>query len=253
MSILSKWFSPKKYQYENHRIAMKNQFQTVLDESKPHQDLIDFEPDLYAGIRAYLSTPLPDLSTPLGTLPIVSVDFETTGLHPQRDKLLSVGCVDVIGKQILLAKHYHQVIDVEQQLENDNVCVHQITEQESQAGKSLDVVVNELLLAIAGKVMLVHFNKIERAFLTQACWVLYGIKPQFPMIDTLLLANESLRKKGFIIEPRDLTLSNLRQRYYLPNHNAHNALGDAVATAELYLAMMSERDLASLTLKDVVV
>ncbi|WP_230961407.1 exonuclease domain-containing protein [Psychrosphaera haliotis] len=249
---LKNFFTPQKQKFEQQRQALNEQFKDMLAHTLPDEDLADLETDIYAGIRAYLSTPLPDLTTPLIELPMVAVDFETTGLDANRNKLLSVGCVNMLGNQIKLAQRYHQVIDVEQQLEHDNVCIHQITEQESQQGESLELVVNDLLLKLAGKVMLVHFNKIERHFLTKACLHLYGIKPPFVMVDTLLLANQSLRKKGFIIEPRDLTLKNLRQRFYLPNHTAHNALGDAIATAELYLAMMSQRDLTSLTLKDVI-
>ena len=42
------------------------------------------------------------------------------------------------------------------------------------------------------------------------------------------------------IAPGDLRLFNLRERYHLPNYKAHNALSDAISTAELFLALAAE-------------
>ena len=38
----------------------------------------------------------------------------------------------------------------------------------------------------------------------------------------------------------DLRLFNLRPRYNLPRYKAHNALSDAIATAELFMALAAE-------------
>jgi DNA polymerase-3 subunit epsilon len=43
-------------------------------------------------------------------------------------------------------------------------------------------------------------------------------------------------------DPSELRLTALRVKYGLPNHYAHNALNDAIATAELLLAQISERN-----------
>ena len=118
----------------------------------------------------------------------------------------------------------------------DNVVIHQITDQQQQAGESLEQVLADLLQAIAGKVMLVHYHQIEQRFLQQACKQLYGIAPPLLMIDTLLLAKRRLDRRDIAYDPSSLRLANLRRHFQLPDYYAHNALSDAIATAEVYLA-----------------
>jgi len=197
----------------------------------------------------FLSVPFPSQETCLSDLPILSVDFETTGLNAITDKLLSVGFVDIDRRKIKLGSCYHQIINTEQRLEADNVVIHQITDQQKSQGKSLQVVVEDLLTALAGKVMLVHYARIEKQFLKQACLELYGVSPPLMILDTLAIAKRKLDQRDIAYDPQQLRLSALRHKYDLPNHFAHNALNDAVATAELLLAQQKS---ASIKLKDLI-
>jgi DNA polymerase-3 subunit epsilon len=203
-------------------------------------------------LRDYLSVPLPDINTRIDKVEILAVDFETTGLNAKQDKLLSVGFITLKKQQISLKTSYHQIIKTKEQLEERNVIIHHITDSQKEQGKALAVVVETLLKALAGKVMLVHFARIERQFLTEACYELYGMAPIFPMIDTLALAKRRLDKRDVAYDPSELRLTNLRNNFQLPEHHAHNALNDAIATAELFMAQMSKANKdGKTTLKDV--
>ena len=191
-------------------------------------------------LQDFLSVPFPDLKTPINELPILSVDFETTGLDAKADKLLSVGFVDIDKLQIKLSTCYHQIIKTKDALEESNVIIHHITDEQKNQGKSLRIVVEQLLKALTGKVMLVHFSRIERQFLTQACIELYGVSPVFPIIDTLAIAKRRLDRQDIAYDPSELRLSSLRNKAKLPDYFAHNALNDAIATAELLLVQNSE-------------
>lgn len=187
-------------------------------------------------LKEFLSVPFPHVNSLFKEAKILAVDFETTGLDAVQDKLLSVGFVELSQQQIKLNTCYHQIINTKQKLKADNVVIHQITDQQQQQGQPLESVVEELLKALAGKVMLVHYARIEREFLQQACLELYGIAPSFPMIDTLAIAKRRLDKKDVAYDPSQLRLGALRKNYQLPQYFAHNALNDAIATAELLLA-----------------
>jgi DNA polymerase-3 subunit epsilon len=200
-------------------------------------------------LKDFLAMPFPSPNTPIEQVPILAVDFETTGLNAVNDKLLSVGYVNMQDKQIKLGQSYHQVINTKQKLNTDNVLIHHITDAQQAQGESLKRVVENLLQALTGKVMLVHFARIERQFLQQACLELYGLAPVFPIIDTLALAKRRLDKRDIAYDPSELRLANLRTHYHLPNHFAHNALNDAVATAELLLAQLSEQHQEKILLK----
>ena len=203
-------------------------------------------------LRDFLSVPLPDVNTPIDKVAILAVDFETTGLDAKQDKLLSVGFITLKKQQMTLKTSYHQIIKTKQQLEESNVIIHHITDSQKEQGQALATVVEILLKALAGKVMLVHFARIEKQFLTEACLELYGMAPTFPMIDTLALAKRRLDKRDVAYDPSELRLSNLRRQFELPEHHAHNALNDAIATAELFMAQMSKANKdGKTTLKDV--
>jgi DNA polymerase-3 subunit epsilon len=58
-----------------------------------------------------------------------------------------------------------------------------------------------------------------------------------PIIDTLEIAQRAFQRRNHTIQPGDLRLFNLRPRYNLPQYKAHNALSDALATAEVFLAL----------------
>jgi DNA polymerase-3 subunit epsilon len=192
-------------------------------------------------LHDFLSVPFPSLDTPLSELPILAVDFETTGLDAKADKLLSVGFVTLEEEQIKLKSSYHQIIKAKTRLEASNVIIHQITDDQKDQGQPLSTVVEKLLSALAGKVMLVHFARIERQFLQQACLELYGFMPEFPMIDTLVVAKRRLDKRDVAYDPSELRLSSLRHQIKLPDHHGHDALNDAVATAELLLGQLANR------------
>ncbi len=190
-------------------------------------------------LKDFLAVPFPSVNSLLNETKILAVDFETTGLDAVQDKLLSVGFVELSQQQIHLSSCYHQVINTQQKLKADNVIIHQITDQQRRQGLPLECVIETLLAALAGKVMLVHFARIEREFLRQACLELYGVAPTFPIIDTLFLAKRRMDKKDVAYDPSELRLAKLRASYQLPQYYGHNALNDAIATAELFLAQTS--------------
>lgn len=187
-------------------------------------------------LKHYLSTPLPSQNTTVQELDILSVDFETTGLNAAFEQLLSIGFVNIKQGQIDLSSCYHQVIKTKGKLKKANVAVHQITDAEKNQGTALKAAVDKLLNAMAGKVLLVHFSQIERQFLNQACFELYGVKPPLLMIDTLAIAKKRFDMSDVPYDPSRLRLVNLRNNYQLPSFYAHNALNDAIATGELLLA-----------------
>lgn len=184
----------------------------------------------------YLSTPLPNKDATISRTNILSLDFETTGLNVLSDQLLSIGCVDMSHGKIKLGSGYHQVIRTHGNLCKNNVAIHKITDAEKEQGAELQHAIDDLLRLMAGKVLLVHYSKIERNFLTQACKRIYGFVPPFLMIDTLAIIKRRLDKSDIPYDPSKLRLVNQRSSFGLPNYHAHNALKDAIATAELLQA-----------------
>ena len=61
-------------------------------------------------LRDALAVPLPDADAPTDRLPLLAVDIETTGLHADSDRVLSVGWVPVDGRDIVLAGARYRVV-----------------------------------------------------------------------------------------------------------------------------------------------
>jgi len=202
-------------------------------------------------LKDYLSVPFPDESEFIENLDIVALDFETTGLNPVKDQLLSIGCVNLEHGKIKLNSCHHEIIRTIGQLQKQNVCIHLITDAEKERGQELKAAVDKLLRIIAGKPLLVHYARIESGFLKEACRQIYGVTPPLMIIDTLALIKKRFDKNGGNYPPSTLRLASLRDSFELPTYHAHNALKDAIATAELLLAeLYNNHDGLATPLKD---
>ena len=92
---------------------------------------------------------------------------------------------------------------------------------------------------------MVHFAPIERHFLYQALQARLGEGLEFAVIDTLDLETRALKaKQGLLGRLFNSKLDSVRLadsciRYSLPAYQNHNALNDAIATAELLQAQLA--------------
>ena len=215
-------------------------FSFLINEDSRRKKLLNAAPA--GAVRDFLSVPLVDRSTDIHTVPLLSLDFETSGLDAKKDHIVSAGYVAMEGGVVRLSTAHHDLVKLGGSLTEQSVVIHKITDDDLSAGRSLEEVVGNLLQALAGKVMVAHHARIELTFLTQACQTLYGLSPRFPVIDTMRIAKLWLQRRNKEIEQGDLRLFNLRQRYGLPMYQAHNALSDAIATAELLQAQIAHMD-----------
>lgn len=201
-------------------------------------------------LRDYLSHPFQEASTPLEGVRLLALDIETTGLDPTTDHLLSVGFVPVDGRCVVLAGARQLVVAAETEV-GASATVHGLTDDVVAQGAPIATVVAEVLEALAGRVLLAHFSRIEVDFLTGVCRRLYGGELACQVVDTLELQDKVVRTP-FVTEPLtgQLRLWAARERFGLPRYRAHEALTDALACAELYLAQVAELD--AVTLRDVV-
>ena len=204
---------------------------------KRRRRLLEKVPD--GPVRDYLSYPFPDEKMEIFNTTIVSMDFETTGLDTRKDNILSIGYVEMSHSEIQLGTAVHIYLEARQEIPEASAVIHRITDDMvADEGKPLEQIMTDLLEYLKGKVILAHHANIERTFLQKHCEELWGHAPIFPMIDTLELARQWFDRRNMHFSPNELRLFNLRERYGLPRYPAHNALTDALSTAELFLAQL---------------
>jgi len=188
--------------------------------------------------RAFLAQPFPSPKQDFRKADYAALDLETTGLDPQADQILSVGLVIVRqGTRIDLATAMHRLVRPEGGIPEQSAVIHQITDDQAATGSRLREIMAELLQRLAGRVLLAHHARVEVHFLDWACRRLYGQHLVIPVVDTQVLAKRALDRTNQGYHGGALRLAALRSRYNLPRYPAHNALSDALAAAELFLAL----------------
>lgn len=191
------------------------------------------EADLPAYLRDFLARPLPAFDGPAAEAPILSVDFETNGLDPQADHLLSIGAVEITGGVIEVGSGWHTLVASRKDLKEEVVPVHRITHDMVRDGIGIDEAFEGLFDRLAGRFLLAHHAPIETGFLSAILMKLYGVHIPFAAIDTLVLEQRILSRGE---RTDSVRLIDARKRYGLPVYGSHHALTDALAAAELYQA-----------------
>ncbi|ALK08424.1 exonuclease domain-containing protein [Blastochloris viridis] len=205
-----------------------------IERIAPRPEFYDFDLFKPAG------TSLAD--TPLRKMAFVVFDTETTGLDPDGgDELLSIGAVRVVNGRLLTGETFEQLIDPGRTIPPASIKFHGIT-ADMVAGQPAAREALPRFKAFADDAVLVAYNiAFDMAFLTKR-EAEAGVAFDNPVLDALLLAAHV-----FPDQP-DHSLSAMAHRLGVDVKGRHTALGDAVATARLWvklLNMMEMRGLAT--------
>jgi DNA polymerase-3 subunit epsilon len=193
-------------------------------------------------LQDFLAQPFPLPTLDYRGVEYLAVDLETTGLDAKVDDILSVGSVAIRGNRIDLSTAQHRLVRPTQAIPESSAIIHQITDDQAAQGEPLETVLRDLLGALKGKVLVAHHAAVELSFLGLACKRLYGTPLLVPAIDTQLIARRWLDLRQQPIKPGSLRLHALGDQFNLPRYVAHNALSDALAAAEIFLAQAAYRD-----------
>lgn len=192
-------------------------------------------------VELNLRQPLPDKKTLFKTLSFLVVDFETTGFEPDTNDIISIGWIEMTNMQIDLERKQHFYINNSQHINHETAVINHIVPQMIQSnGIAIEQAINTLLKQSKNKILVVHGKVIEKNFLDYYAQKFLGL-PELPLlwVDTMKIEEWKTSKMGGNIISQDNRLSAVRKRYNLPQYTAHNALTDAVATAELLLAQVA--------------
>ncbi len=190
-------------------------------------------------LRHFYQGALPSGNSDISSLQLLALDLETTGLDPRHDTILSAGWITLDAHHVFLASAEHHLVKAERAVNESSAVIHAITDDMTAQGEELCAVMSRLLSVLNGRVLLAHNASIERRFLDRACRHCFGGPFFSPTIDTLQLALRRLRRRDRHPRSGELRLAALREQYHLPRYKAHNALSDALATAELFLAQLA--------------
>ncbi|WP_417512694.1 3'-5' exonuclease [Marinobacter sp.] len=218
---------------EIKRLPWPEQYQALANSAKA--------PVLKAFYQAGCVSP----DTPVSEVPLVALDFETTGLEAEGHSIVSIGQVPFTLDAIELGKAKHWVVCPRLPLHKMSVTFHGITHADIEEAPDLSEILDEVFASLNGRIPVVHFRHIERPFLNVALQYRLNEGIRFPVVDTMAIEAQlhpdrqpSFFKRLVGEKPISIRLADSRTRYGLPHYAAHNALIDAIATAELLQAQI---------------
>jgi DNA polymerase III subunit epsilon len=173
----------------------------------------------------YRGTAPPAPSLPWREAPFAVLGLETTGPYPHRDEIISLACVPVEKGRAIIGKASETIV---------------------RPGR-MDQVVDAIFEALTGRVLVAHAVPVHVGFLSAALRGV-GIDLKGPALDTSALAawvpprgaQEADRPPEAV--GTSAGLSRAASSMGLPVHRPHEAGGEALTTAQLFMALASKLD-----------
>ncbi|MBV7264826.1 3'-5' exonuclease [Erythrobacter ani] len=186
-------------------------------------------------LQDYAAADWPDRSCAASTAPYLALDFELDGLGIEAH-LLQVGWVPFQGSSICLAEAHSVDIRSKADLDTAAVTIHGIGEQRAARGQKLREVAPRLAKELSGRILIAHAADIEVSAIERMAASVWGV--QLPVRSICTLALERKLRPN-LVGTEAYRLGPSRARYGLPEYEAHDALTDAIAAAELFQAQLS--------------
>lgn len=159
------------------------------------------------------------------------VDLETTGLDPGRDEIISYAAIPVEEGRVRPAGLVAGIVRPTRMPPPETIRIHGLRPADLEDAPPLEAVLDELLAAMADRVLVAHVAAVETAFLGRALRE-RGEELGSPVVDTARLA-ETVLGAG----EHGPALDDVASRLGLPVHRRHHAEGDALTTAQVFLAL----------------
>lgn len=184
-------------------------------------------------LAAWQTLPTPQQDRPNNASRYVVVDVESSGLDTTRDHLIAIGAVAVTHGHIQLNDSLEIVLQQTRASDKANILIHGIGGTTQREGMPpADALLN--FLEFLGKDPLIAFHvAFDQAMINRALKTFLGIKFEHAWVDLAYVA-PALHPR---IARSTRALDDWMRLFQIRNYARHNALADALATAELYLVM----------------
>jgi DNA polymerase III subunit epsilon len=180
-----------------------------------------------------------------------ALDFETTGLDFRTDTIVSFGVVPVDAGRAVMRGAVHQLIAPLVPPSPRSQTIHELRPQDLAGSPTLAEARAALRDAVAGRFLLVWFADVEVHFLD----AIFGGGLRRWRRRTIDVRNLAIAVEGGGADDRarqGYPLSGTAERWGVPVANPHEALDDALVTAQLFLMLVSKLSVgAEPTLRDV--
>ncbi len=169
----------------------------------------------------------------------IVLDTETTGLDPDTgDRIVEIGCVELIN-HIPTGKTYHQYLNPERSMSEEVIAVHGLTEEFLSDKPKFGEIADEFLAFVGEDTLVIHNAPFDMKFLNFE--LKKANRPLLSydhVIDTLVMARQKYPGAR-------VNLNELCKRFSVDasRRTVHGALLDSELLADVYLAMILDKEL----------
>ena len=165
----------------------------------------------------------------------IVVDVETTGLDPRSDEVISFAAVPVDRGRIIAGRAVGGLVRPAAPPSPSSIEIHGLRAQDLAAAPPREQALAPLRRVMRRRILVAHVADVDRAFLWPHRGPVAGRLPR-PSVDTALLWRLLSIERGEG-DPGSPSLADLAASLGLPAHRPHLAEGDALTTAQAFLAL----------------
>jgi DNA polymerase-3 subunit epsilon len=207
----------------------------TIEKHLPHNLAIipDSRPEFYDFDLFNQPGQMPEIDNqPLTELTYTVFDTETTGLDPRGgDEIISIGAVRIVNNRLLRNDRFEQLVNPQRPLRWESVQIHGIRDEMLVGQPTIEEVLPQFFKFTDNTILVAHNAAFDMRML-QIKEASTGIRFINPVLDTMLLSA--------IVHPAqdDHNLMTIAGRLGIDVTGRHTAIGDALATAEMFLKLM---------------
>ena len=170
----------------------------------------------------------------------VALDCETTGLDVNRDEIISIGAVRIVGNRLLTSQRLELIVRPERSMAQASMRVHRLRERDVAAGMPPEQAMRQLLEFIGSRPLVGYYLEFDVGMINRAIWPMLGVGLPQPKIDISALYYDMKNRQlpaHLRNERIDLRFETIMRELELPCREAHDALNDAVMAGLAFLKL----------------
>jgi DNA polymerase III subunit epsilon len=173
----------------------------------------------------------------------VVMDLETTGMDPQKDRVVSVGAVRLKQGRVRLGDRFGELINPGRDIPAEAIKVHGIKPDMLTHARPAGPVFQDFLAYLGNDILVAHYAPFDLHMVNKTMRSLFGFPLQNLALDTVLLCQGVILPSdpyGIQAAGKRCSLDALARRFGLPQEGRHTALGDALLTAMILQRLLGQ-------------
>ena len=194
---------------------------------------IKLEDQQAARLKAWRELPWSETPKKLDSSRMVVLDVETSGLNLAKDNLIAIGAVAIINGKIALEDNFEMVLQQASSSNKQNILIHGISGDTQTGGQAPAEVLLAFLEYLQNDPLIAFHVTFDETMLCRAIKQHLGFVFKHDWLDLAYVTPGLYPQQARQFRALDDWLNHFR----IQNYARHNALADALSTAQLFMVV----------------